>query len=196
MWMAVPHCLMWCIWQERNNWCFEDYERTIGDLKLFFFKTLSDWMSIIGSHSNFSVYDLMDVCNLCIWLFWSPIAYTSCILGWLLFMTLNKIFFTCKIKWNKKKKKKNYGTLFNDVDPWLKHENNVHRIFITTIYMTFAVWIFLLLNCFFKQEPTLILISFAYLPLCPCQLYYSSAYCIIVAYAILNILFTISYCLM
>ena len=36
----------------------------------------------------------------------------------------------------RKRKKKNYCTLFNDVDPWLKHENNVHRIFITTIYMT------------------------------------------------------------
>ena len=47
---SIPHCLMWCIWQERNNRCFEDSERTIADLKLFFFKTLSDWMSIIGSH--------------------------------------------------------------------------------------------------------------------------------------------------
>ena len=60
IWMAVPHCLMWCIWRERNNRCFEDFERTIADLKLFFFKTLLDWMSIIGSHSIFSVYDLID----------------------------------------------------------------------------------------------------------------------------------------
>ena len=66
IWMAVPHCLMWCIWRERNNRCFEDYERTIVGLKLFFFKTLSDWMSIIGTHSLSSVYDLMDACNLCI----------------------------------------------------------------------------------------------------------------------------------
>ena len=60
IWMAVPHYLMWCIWRERNNWCFEDSKGTIADLKLFFFKTLSDWMSIIGSHSIFWVYDLMD----------------------------------------------------------------------------------------------------------------------------------------
>ena len=42
---------------------------TTADLKLFFFKTLSDWMSIIGSLSIFSVHDLMDLmdaCNLCI----------------------------------------------------------------------------------------------------------------------------------
>ena len=48
---------------------------TLADLKLLFFKTLSDWMSIIGRHSIFSVYDLMDACNLCIWLFWSPAVY-------------------------------------------------------------------------------------------------------------------------
>ena len=53
IWMAIPHCLMWCIWLE-----------TITDLKLFFFKTLSDWMSIIESHSISSVYDLIDACNL------------------------------------------------------------------------------------------------------------------------------------
>ena len=73
--MAIPHCLMWCIWQERNNRCFEDFEMSIADLKQFFFKTLSDWMSIIGSHSIFSVYDLMNACNLCTRLFWSPAVY-------------------------------------------------------------------------------------------------------------------------
>ena len=57
---------MRCIWRERNNQCFEDSERTIADLKLFFFKALSDWMFIIGIHSISLVYDLMDACNLCI----------------------------------------------------------------------------------------------------------------------------------
>ena len=66
IWMAVPHYLMWCIWRERNNRFFEDSERTIADLKLFFFKALSDWMFIIGIHSISLVYDLMDACNLCI----------------------------------------------------------------------------------------------------------------------------------
>ena len=58
-------------------------------------------MSIIESHSIFSVYDLMDACILCIWLFWSPAVYFR-ILGWLIIMSLNKIFFT----YQKKKKKK------------------------------------------------------------------------------------------
>ena len=65
-WMVVPHCLTWCIWRERNNWCFEDFERIVADVKLFFFKTLSDWISIVGSYFIFLVYDLMDACNLCV----------------------------------------------------------------------------------------------------------------------------------
>ena len=104
IWMAVPHCLMWCIWRERNNRCFEDSERNIAGLKLFFFITQSDWMSIIGSHSIFSVYDLMDACNLCIWLFWSPAVYLddSFLCLWIKFSLLikkkktrNQLLFTC-----------------------------------------------------------------------------------------------------
>ena len=75
IWMAVPHCLMWCIWREKNNRCFKDSERILVDLKLLFFKTLSEWVFIIGSRSIFSVYDLMDACTLCIWLFWSLAVY-------------------------------------------------------------------------------------------------------------------------
>ena len=46
IWMVVPHCLMWCIWKERNSRCFEDNERSMLDLKLLFFKTLLDWFSV------------------------------------------------------------------------------------------------------------------------------------------------------
>ena len=56
IWMDIPHCLMWCIWRERNSRSFEDIERTTPDLKLFLF-TLLDWL--------FSVVDLLDLCNVC-----------------------------------------------------------------------------------------------------------------------------------
>ena len=36
IWIVVLHCLMWCIWRERNNRHFEDLERSVSDLKLFF----------------------------------------------------------------------------------------------------------------------------------------------------------------
>ena len=42
-WLIVPHCLLWCLWRERNKRCFEDNERPIPDLKLFFFRTLLNW---------------------------------------------------------------------------------------------------------------------------------------------------------
>ena len=35
----IPHCLLWCLWRERNSRCFEDIERSIPDLKLLFFRT-------------------------------------------------------------------------------------------------------------------------------------------------------------
>ena len=42
IWIFVPHCLMWCIWKERNNRYFEDNERSMLDLKLLFFRALLD----------------------------------------------------------------------------------------------------------------------------------------------------------
>ena len=45
IWIIVPHCLMWCLWRERNSRCFEDSERSIPDLKLFFFRIFLDWLS-------------------------------------------------------------------------------------------------------------------------------------------------------
>ena len=44
IWSIIPHCLMWCLWRERNSRCFEDIERSIPDLKLLFFITLRDWL--------------------------------------------------------------------------------------------------------------------------------------------------------
>ena len=64
LWMAAPHCLMWCIQRERDNRSFEDTERTMPDLKLFFLRILLDQVSVIHSHSLCSVIDLLDSCNL------------------------------------------------------------------------------------------------------------------------------------
>ena len=63
--IVVLHCLMWCIWQERNNQHFEDLERSVSDLKLFFLKTLLDWVTVLGFRSFSSVHGFMDFCTLC-----------------------------------------------------------------------------------------------------------------------------------
>ena len=47
IWLIVPHCLMWCLWRERNSRCFEDNERSIPDLKLFFFRSLLGWLATL-----------------------------------------------------------------------------------------------------------------------------------------------------
>ena len=50
IWIIVSHCLMWCIWRERNSRCFEDIERSIPDLKLFFFYWIG-WLLCKTNHS-------------------------------------------------------------------------------------------------------------------------------------------------
>ena len=63
LWRVVPHCLLWCIWKERNSRCFEDIERSIPDIKLLFFRTLLDWFSMWRNHPFSSILDFLDFCN-------------------------------------------------------------------------------------------------------------------------------------
>ena len=35
-WRVVLHCLMWCLWRERNGCSFDDCEWNIVELKLLF----------------------------------------------------------------------------------------------------------------------------------------------------------------
>ena len=77
IWLIVPHCLMWCLWRERNSRCFKDIERSIPDLKLFFFRTLLDWLVAMQNQSfpsfiNFLilvifVLDLLTPCTLSVY---------------------------------------------------------------------------------------------------------------------------------
>ena len=66
VWIVVPHCLVWCIWKERNNSFFEDSEHSLPNLKLFFFRTLMDWLSVWRNQSFSSILDLLDLCKFCI----------------------------------------------------------------------------------------------------------------------------------
>ena len=43
VWKMVPLCIMWCIWSERNNRCFEDSSRSREELFHFFLVTLYTW---------------------------------------------------------------------------------------------------------------------------------------------------------
>ena len=63
-WKAVPHCIMWCLWQEQNSRSFEGCERTILDFKAFFLCTLLDWSVAFHSPPCFSPLDMLEHCNL------------------------------------------------------------------------------------------------------------------------------------
>ena len=43
VWKMVPTCLFWCIWQEMNNRCFEDLERSLEAILSSCFHTLYLW---------------------------------------------------------------------------------------------------------------------------------------------------------
>ena len=96
IWIIVPHCLVWCLWRERNSRCFEDSERSIPDLKLFFFRIFLDWLSAFWNQSLSSIFDFIDPCKICIW----PL-YTPCVLRCPFFMSINLSTYPK----NKKKKK-------------------------------------------------------------------------------------------
>ena len=74
IWLIVLLCLTWCIWRERNSRCFEDIERFILDLKLFFFRTLLDWLVAMQNQSFPSFIDFLDSCNLICW----PLVHSLC----------------------------------------------------------------------------------------------------------------------
>jgi hypothetical protein len=63
VWRMVPHCVMWCLWRERNARHFEDSERSIVDLKLLFFQTLYEWVNSLGFCSINSITELIDYCS-------------------------------------------------------------------------------------------------------------------------------------
>ena len=94
-WSIIPHYLRWCLWKERNSRCFEDIERSILDLKLFFFRTLLDWLFALQKQSFPSFIDFLDSCNFSIW-FIVPL-YTPYVLGGSFFVSIKLITYQKKI---------------------------------------------------------------------------------------------------
>ena len=47
LWRAVPLCLMWAIWKERNRVVFEDVRFSISRLKGCFLRSFCSWASLI-----------------------------------------------------------------------------------------------------------------------------------------------------
>jgi hypothetical protein len=50
----------WCIWSERNDKIFEDREKTMVDLKSFFFNTLFHWAAVLDFPYLLPFHDFID----------------------------------------------------------------------------------------------------------------------------------------
>lgn len=53
LWGAVPLCIIWIIWKERNQRTLEGIEHSPMELKLFLLRSLYDWMAASSGHSFF-----------------------------------------------------------------------------------------------------------------------------------------------
>ena len=100
-WRLVPHCLIWCIWRERNARSFERCECSTLEVKSFFFalSLIGVWFFVIFLVLPLLFYLIIVilVLDLC------PHSTFPMYLG-SLFSYFNKIFVT----YQKKKKKKNW----------------------------------------------------------------------------------------
>ena len=66
IWRAVPLCLMWMLWRERNRTAFEDSEKSSLEPKMIFLRVLCDWMDALSGHSFPSILDFVDSCFPCL----------------------------------------------------------------------------------------------------------------------------------
>ena len=63
IWKIIPHCLMWCIWCERNARTFSGEEQTTPALKLSFLRTLFEWVAASNLADSSSLPEMLDICS-------------------------------------------------------------------------------------------------------------------------------------
>ena len=63
VWKIIPHCILWCLWRERNARTFEGCELSIVALKLQFYHSLFHWLSATGLFSFSNWFDLIEFCS-------------------------------------------------------------------------------------------------------------------------------------
>ena len=63
IWKMLLHCIMWCLWCERNARTFNGEETSIPALKFMFFQTMFDWLKASSLISSDSVSDMLMLCS-------------------------------------------------------------------------------------------------------------------------------------
>ena len=64
VWRVIPHCIMWCLWEERNARTFEGCELNIVELKHQFYHYLFDWLSATGLFRFSNLLEMIDYCSI------------------------------------------------------------------------------------------------------------------------------------
>ena len=66
LWRAVLHCVLWCLWRERNSRCFEGIERSILEIKSLLHSLIA-WCSVFTSFFCSNFFVMLDHCNFRSW---------------------------------------------------------------------------------------------------------------------------------
>jgi len=59
IWKMVPTCILWCVWNEKNNRCFKDLERSLDDILTSFLHALYLWTVAFVSPLSLSFGDFL-----------------------------------------------------------------------------------------------------------------------------------------
>ena len=63
IWNCIPHCLLWCLWRERNSRQFEGSARSLTNLKTIVLNTLFVWVLASGCFPRSTFLDFLDLCS-------------------------------------------------------------------------------------------------------------------------------------
>ena len=116
------------------NISFEDNEISLPDIKLLFIKTLMDWLSVWRNQSISSIFNLLDLCNFCIW-FVHPIILLV-YLGVSFFISINLYFLSKK----KESNEQSQPILIDPTESFPMKHNRKHQILSHTPIGSWCQW--------------------------------------------------------
>ena len=56
----IPLAILWCTWEERNIWIFEDKALSYQSFKLYFLRLFCNWSLVLKGGKNLSFLDFVD----------------------------------------------------------------------------------------------------------------------------------------